>query len=416
MQTNELRKQQDGLLSFVGQFQSEFARKDQLEQCLNYLSGLLLDGERKSVEPMASRLSGVSRQSMHHFVCNSPWNGEELQNQLWRKMLNALRVQERPDSGSVLILDDTGFRKKGNNSVGVSHQYFGLQAQNANCQVMVSWHYSHAASDVHLPVRGELYLPTTWTDDRSRMKKAFVPPEKRDFRTKWQIALELLDQFRSEIPHEAIVFDAGYGCVKELLGELDLRNERFVAAIPSTISFWPGNVVTHASSHKKSWWSRPSLQVVTNKKTKPMQGWQWHVYAKNKNSKICHWRTFRLDDSKHTRVRATAMRVRERGHNWQVPEKERWLIIEETGMETRYYVSNFPADTPLEKLIRLAHSRWAIEQGYQQLKEELGLDHYEGRSWPGFHHHVSLCFMAYDYLLLLQYQDSQKKAHKRATA
>jgi SRSO17 transposase len=347
MDMDQLTEVKTKLMEFVEHFQLLLGRSERRHWCSMYLSGLLLDGERKSIEPMASRLPGGNEQAMQQFVNQSPWDPASVMNRLVEVMVGHLR----PSIG-VLVLDDTSLPKKGTHSVGVAQQYCGALGKVANCQSVVSWHF--AGEDLHFPLAGELYLPKVWTDDAARIIKAGVPPERTTFVEKWRLALSLLDRVKGKVPYEAITFDTGYGEIRDFLTALDERKELFVGQIPESHGFWPNDVET-------------------------------------------------ITASRSNRVRQANAKAYYR------PGPKRWLLIERIGQDSyKYYVSNFPEDAPISRLISLAHRRWTVEQGYQQLKEELGLDHFEGRSWPGLHHHIALCFMAFCFLVLLQ-GDHQKK-------
>jgi len=217
------------------------------------------------------------------------------------------------------------------------------------------------------------------------------------FREKWRIALELLDEMKSQLPaYQAIVFDAGYGGVLLLLAELEKRQEPYVAQVPGNIATWPAEATATMIRADRG---RPRQQaVVQNRAMKPLAMTAWHDQLLLEPQR---WTKIPLPRADGASVRAIAVRVQasQRGSRWRQPGVARWLMIEQLSDETfKYYLSNLPADTPLAELVRLAHQRWAIEQGYQQLKEALGLDHFEGRSWRGLHHHLTLCFLAFCFL------------------
>lgn len=405
MNLKELRTIQKELGVFVEHFRPELGRSERRYWCGMYLSGLLLDGERKSIEPMASRLDGGDTQAMSQFVNQSPWEFEPIQ----EKLRDFLVEKFKPTAeDSFLILDDTTFPKKGKHSVGVAHQYCGALGKQSNCQALVSWQF--ASPRVHFPLIAEAYLPESWTSDEKRMKKAGVPPRRFAFRQKWRVALEQLKQFREEIPHEGILCDAGYGQCKEFLHALDELGESFIAQIPSTMSFWADDVPVKKKARRSP--GRPKkFETVSDGRVKPKQAQKWRKALEADESA---WQIVVLPLQKKKKIEIAAIRVREVDNAyWKRPGEERWLLIERLnttdGIEHKYHLSNMPKDTAIRKLAVSAHVRWKIEQGYQQLKEELGLDHFEGRSWRGFHHHVTLCFMAYAFLQLLKRRLSKKK-------
>jgi len=268
---------------------------------------------------------------------------------------------------------------------------------------VVSWHF--AGEDVHFPLVAELYLPKEWTTDPSRMTKAGVPKRRTGFVTKWNLALSLLDRIKGKIPYEAILFDAGYGEVRQLLSALDKRKELFIGRIPESHSFWPDDIEMITTSRSNR--GRPRKHpVVADRRKKPLSAKRWmqKLLAEGRP-----FETVKLPLEYKPSAEVLAVRVREViSQAYYRPGPTRWLLIERLGEDSfKYYVSNFPENASVQKIMALAHRRWTIEQGYQQLKEELGLDHFEGRSWTGLHHHITLCFMAYCFLILEK--DHQKK-------
>jgi len=299
----------------------------------------------------------------------------------------------------VLVLDDTSLPKQGRHSVGVARQYCGALGKIANCQSIVTWHW--AAPGLHWPLAAQLYLPAVWTEDAVRMTKAGVPPATQHFREKWRIALDLLDEMKPQLPaYQAVVFDAGYGVVLPLLAELEKRGEPYVAQVPGNVAAWPADAV---ASVVRAAVGRPRQHAVVRDRAKhPLSMVEWRERLLQESSL---WANVQLPRADGASVRAVAVRVQasQRGSRWRQPGVTRWLLIEQLGDDTfKYYLSNLPASTLLAELVRLAHQRWAIEQGYQQLKEELGLDHFEGRSWRGLHHHLTLCFLAFCFLTRLR--------------
>jgi SRSO17 transposase len=379
------------LSKFVMLFHQDFERSDRLRHCHSYLSGLLLDGERKSIEPIAKRLSKCP-QALQQFVNQSPWDYISVQKRLANHLAQSLKV-----NGGVLILDDTSLPKKGKHSVGVSPQYCGALGKVANCQSIVSWHY---ASDKHFPINAELFLPKSWTKSKERMKRTFVPEERYEFVTKWQLSLKLLNQIDKAIfPYEAITFDAGYGEVREFLKELDMRNEIFIGQIPKGHSFWPLDTPLNYNTDPKSTRARKYPEIA-DKTSKPISASGWVKKIIKEGMK---WQEVKTNVKSKPFVKIMRVRVKEAiSKAYYRPGRERWLVIEELDKgRYKYWVSNAPEETTLEKLVYWTSQRWKIEQGYQQLKEELGLDHFEGRSWGGLHRHITLCFMAYGFLILL---------------
>lgn len=397
MKLQEIEKVKKELEEFVYSFRSIIGRSERMRWCKEYMCGLLMDGERKSIEPMARRIPGGNVQNMQQFVNQSPWDHEAVQNELLEKMKKFM-----VSGKGALILDDTSFPKKGSHSVGVARQYCGAVGKIANCQVMVSWQYWGDGG--HWPVNAELYLPQEWTGDRSRMKRAGVPERRFRHMKKWELALELLKKIRDKLPHRALIFDAGYGELRPFLRELDALDELFIGRIPETHAFWPIDVPLQKEGKNTG---RPRVYPsVADKTIRPLSARQWAERLADAKG----WETFRLPTKRNKKVKAIGIRVLEVNQQayWR-PGIERWLIIEKDEHEQRYYVSSFPKNTSLKEMVHCNHVRWSIDQGYQQLKEELGMDHFEGRSWKGFHHHVTLSYMAYDFLHYVRSKSGKKK-------
>jgi SRSO17 transposase len=392
VQVAELKKVEKELGAFVEDFAPEFGRSERRHWCKLYLMGLLLDGERKSIEPMAQRVPGGNEQALQQFVNQSPWAHEPVQEKLVRRL-----VRRSGQRKGVLVLDDTTLPKKGEASVGVARQYCGAQGKVANCQAIVTWHY--CGPRAHVPLLGEVYLPQSWITDSAKLDRAGVPEDKREFREKWKLALELLDRVRGELTYEAIVMDAGYGELRPLLHALDRREQCFIAQIPESHCFWPATIAFEECSKPGG---RPRcFPMIADPQAQPLSAKAWRMQAE---AGQLRWEraTLRLQQPKTVEV--ARVRVRETTTQaWRRPGPERWLLIERhRDGRYKYYLSNAPLRTSIRTLLNWAHQRWKIEQSYQQLKEELGLDHFEGRSWRGLHHHLTLCFLAYGFLQLLR--------------
>ena len=392
MKPSQFKSVERQLSNFVELFEKQLGRSERRYWCKMYLSGLLLDGERKSIEPLAARLPSGDKQSLQQFVNQSPWDHEALQEALLKLML-----KRRACPGAVLVLDDTSLPKKGVMSVGVSRQYCGALGKVANCQSIVTWHY--AGVRCHFPLLAELFLPENRIADSERLDRAGVPYEKRQFREKWKIALELLDRLRGEVSYEAVVVDAGYGEIRPFLKELGKRQQVFVAQIPEHHSYWPAEVAVKDVPNR---YGRPrKFPEVADPRAQPLSARRWREQIESSGRR---WQSVTLGLKRRKKVEVVALRVRETTTEaWRRPGPERWLLIERLSDGThKYYVSNAPEKTSIRRLVSWAHEPWKVEQGYQQLKEELGLDHFEGRSWRGLHHHVTLCFAAYCFLKLVR--------------
>ena len=364
-----------------------------------YGAGLLLPGERKSVEPMAARLApdNVRRmhQSLHHVVADAPWSDEAVLAQVQSYALTAMRQKGPVEAW---IVDDTGFPKKGRHSVGVARQYCGQVGKQENCRVAVS--LSVSTIQASLPIAWRLYLPHEWADDRARRKQAGVPEEVQ-FETKPAIALEQIRAAVDQgVPQAPVVADAGYGTdsqFREALRELELP---YVVAIMSSVSVWkPGQ----APLSKTKWKGigRPTKLLRRDRRHQPIA-----VKELVHSLPASAWKTvtWRQGTKQSLRSRFAAVRIRPAHRDYwrSQPHPEEWLLIEWPRGEaepTKYWLSTLPADTKLGALVRLAKQRWIIERDYQELKQELGLGHFEGRGWRGFHHHATLCIAAYGFLV-----------------
>jgi SRSO17 transposase len=363
-----------------------------------YLTGLLLPGERKSVEPMAARLDPrhVSRahQSMHHFVANAPWEAREV---LAVARDYALAQLERHAPVGAWVVDDTGIPKKGRHSVGVAWQYCGVLGKQANCQVAVT--VSLANKTMSVPAAWRLYLPEKWAQDAKRRSEAGVPREV-EFVKKWQIALEEIDLLLAEdLPVAPVVADAGYGDTTEFRDGLTERGFSYALGIKGDTSVWPPG----ASPLPPKRWNRrgrPPTRVRRDAQHQPCSARQVAAALPHKQWKTVRWREG-TRGTMSSRFAAVRIRPAHRDALRSEPRPMEWLLIEWPPAEeqpTNYWLSTVPEDVDLAELIALAKLRWRIERDYQELKDELGLDHYEGRSWRGFHHHGVLCIAAYCFL------------------
>ena len=363
-----------------------------------YLTGLLLPGERKSVEPMAAKLDPrhVSRahQSLHHFVANAPWEAREL---LAVARDYALAQLERHAPVGAWVVDDTGIPKKGKHSVGVTWQYCGVLGKQANCQVAVT--VSLANKTMSVPAAWRLYLPEKWAQDPKRRRAAGVPRE-IEFLKKWQIALEEIDLLVAEdLPIAPVVADAGYGDTTEFRDGLTERGFSYALGIKGDTSVWPPG----ASPLPPKRWNRrgrPPTRVRRDAQHQPCSARQVAVALSQKQWKTVRWREG-TRGTMSSRFAAVRIRPAHRDGLRSEPRPVEWLLIEwpvAHDEPTNYWLSTVPEDVDLAELIALAKLRWRIERDYQELKDELGLDHYEGRSWNGFHHHGVLCMAAYCFL------------------
>ena len=375
----------EGLASVLG-------HADRTGPLRDYCTGLMLPGERKSVEPMAAKTApartAAQHQSLLHFVNVAPWSDEKVLAKVRELVLPAI---EKYGPIEAWIIDDTAFPKQGRHSVGVHHQYCGQLGKQANCQVAVSLSLAnHAAS---LPVVYRLYLPRDWAEDGARRDKAGVPVEIA-FKTKPEIALEQIRwACETGLPRGVVLMDVAYGNDSRLRAGMTALGLSYVAGIqPNTLMWRSGVGPRRRGKPLNNTGRRDEPGLISAKEVMqvlPKRAWR-----------TIRWREGSADwlSSRFARVRVAV------GHNRLIPEtlSQEWLLIEWPEGEaepTKYWLSTLSANINFRKLVDLAKLRWRIERDYQELKQEVGLGHYEGRGWRGFHHHATLCIAAYGFLI-----------------
>ena len=392
------------LVAYLAPFASLFRRSTSRESVERYLTGLLTDLERKNCDTIAAAVVGTSTERLQHLLTDATWDPQALDQQRVRAL-----VAQSPPQG-LLVLDDTGLPKQGRASVGVARQYSGTLGKIANCQVVVSAHYvadePTSSAPVHWPLTAQLYLPEAWATDSTRRTKVRVPAEVT-FHTKPELALALVDQARAwGVPFATVLTDAGYGDNPTFLHGLDGRQLRYVVGVSSTFGVrLPAEVraamrVTPPRPRGRGKPHKPRPAPLDEAKAVldalPAERWQpitWRAAAdtvlrKQFAAVRVHWATggAQLSTSHH--------RVTTGPEGWLLGERP---LPGERG-EVKWYYSNLPADTPLQRLVEVAHSRWPIEQFYEDAKGECGLDHYQGRRWDGLHRHLALVMLAYSFL------------------
>jgi SRSO17 transposase len=398
-QARRLRSGEARLASYLDEIAAMLGHVGRAASARAYCTGLLLPGERKSIEPMAARIAPdrvqAKHQSMHHVVAKAEWDDAAVLAAVRRRVIPAI---ERHGPIAYWIVDDTSFPKQGQHSVGVARQYCGQLGKQENCQVAVS--LSVANDRASLPAAYRLYLPEGWAADPQRRAKAGVP-EEIGFETKTAIALGQLRQAREAgIPAGIVLGDAAYGDESDFrvgVAELDLH---YVLGIRPGTSVWPPG---RAPLPPAPWSGRgrPPTRLRRNPEHQP-------VSVKNLALSLPRraWRTVTWREGSRTaltsRFAARRLRPAHRDTLRTEPWPEEWLLIEwPKGAEepSKYWLSNLPPTTALKTLVHTAKARWVIERDYQELKQEIGLGHYEGRGWRGFHHHASLCIAAYGFLV-----------------
>ena len=363
-----------------------------------YCTGLMLPLSRKSVEPMAARVdplhASAKHQALHHFVAKAQWSDEALLRLVAQWVVPHMDMSE----GGYWIVDDTGFPKKGTHSVGVTRQYCGVLGKQDNCQVAVS--VSLACEQGSLPVAWQLYLPRTWAEDAKRRLKAGIPQD-TEFATKPQIALQQLRQLLSEgAPRHCVLADAGFGidyAFRQALSDLGLP---YVVGVTSAVVVWPPGIEP-LPPKPYSGMGRPPVMPRRTAKTQPVSV---KTLAQSLPGSAWQGISWREGTNERLSSRFVALRVRCAGGNVGKARllPQQWLLIEwpaEQAEPQKYYLSTLPESTALNDLVRAAHMRWRIERDYQDLKQDLGLGHYEGRGWRGFHHHATLAIAAYGFLM-----------------
>jgi len=385
--------------AYVEKLTEVIGHADRAGPLRDYCTGLLMPAERKSVEPMAAVTAparvAAQHQSLLHFVANAPWSDEAM---LAKVREIVLPEMTRTEPVAAWIIDDTGFPKKGRHSVGVGRQYCGQLGKQDNCQVAVSLSLAnHAAS---LPVSYRLYLPRDWAEDPARRAKAGVP-EEIAFRTKPEIALDLLRAAAAAgLPPAPVVTDAGYGKDTGFRTGVSALGLSYVAAVLSSTTVWPPGT---GPLPPKPWSGRGRRATRLRRDAQhqpvpvkavalalPETAWTEIAWREGTNGELA-------SRFARTRVRAAHADTR-----LSAPRDEEWLLIEWPEGEpepTQYWLSTLPEEIGFEQMVDLAQLRWRIERDYQDLKQEVGLGHYEGRGWRGFHHHATLCIAAYGFLI-----------------
>jgi SRSO17 transposase len=386
-------------------FLGRLRRKEQRRWAPFYLEGLIMPGERKSVEPMAARVAPGDLQQLHHFVSTSPWATAPLEDELVRA---ADRLVGGPDA--VLVVDDTALVKQGRHSVGVKRQYCGQLGKRANCQPLVSPTLARAEVPVGVALR--LFLPEDCCGDAARRAAAGVP-ETVAYRPKWRIALDEIDRvLASGARFGAVLADAEYGKAAEFRHGLAERRLAYAVGILPAQKVYPVDVTLAFPARKPA--GRPRKHPVPSAAS---AGAAELLEARPAAFRAVSWRT---GTKGPLRAEFAASRVRvadgpAAAQGQHLPGEEAWLVGEHRASgERKYYLSNLPPDATLETLAALIKGRWVCEQMHQQLKDELGLDHFEGRSWRGLHHHALLCQLAFAFLQHLRLGGKKRRHPARA--
>lgn len=391
-------------------FLSGLGNKTRRRMCPAYIRGLIGPGDRKSIQPMAARADEVSYDRLHHFIGAGVWDSAPLEATLWQQADDLVGGQK-----AWLIIDDTALPKKGNASVGVAPQYASALGKNANCQTLVS--VTLASGEVPLMLSLRLFLPESWTSDEARMIKAGVPEQYRRPRTKPELAIEEIDRVvAAGVRFGCVLADAGYGLSAPFRQALSTRGLCWAVGIPKHQKVYPADVQLVFPVAARG---RPRLHHVPDRKSiaahAMLEGAKWRQVSWRRGTKgrlVARFAAMRvrIADGAPQRIGSSGAQ--------HMPGEEVWLVGEHrSNGERKYYLSNLPADTPIKELAGAIKARWICEQAHQQLKEELGLDHFEGRSWTGLHRHVLMTMMAYAFLQSRRLaQAGREKKSRRSTA
>lgn len=392
------------LATYLAPFAPLFRRSTSRESVERYLTGLLTDLPHKNCDTIAAAVAGTSTERLQHLLTDATWEPQALDQQRVRTLV----AQSLPQG--ILVLDDTGLPKQGRSSVGVARQYSGTLGKVANCQVVVSAPYvadePTNSAPVHWPLSAQLYLPEAWATDPARRAKGHVPTEV-SFQTKPELALALIDQAQAwGVPFAWVVTDAGYGDNPAFLQGLEARQIAYVVGVSSTFGVrLPAEVRAAALVP-------PPRPQGRGQPQKPRPAPLYEAKAVLEDLPAARWQPITWREHADVVLRKQFMAVRAHwatggaqfstSHHRVSTGPEGWLLGErpvpgERG-DLKWYFSNLPADTPLRRLVELAHSRWPIEQFYEDAKGECGLDHYQGRRWEGLHRHLALVMLAYSFL------------------
>ena len=394
----KLQRVRGRLVEFAEEMFEPMARKDQRRWGEVYLRGLMLDGKRKSIEPMAARLEDGDEQCLQQFVNQSPWD--------WQPVRRALAERISAELGpEAWIIDDSGFPKFGKMSVGVARQYCGALGKVGNCQIGVS--INAASEAASCPLDWRLFLPKEWDSEgesnQDRREKAKLPPDIHHVE-KWRLALQMIDELRSwGLDPPVILGDGAYGDTTELRSGLEERELSYVLDVKGTTSAYREEVVPCQPPKPEGRGRPPGARY----REDPSSFKELALAAGKHAALSVTWRegTRGKMTSRFLvlRVRPANIGLRHKAHRAGEELALRWLICEWPSKEsepTKYWLSNLAADTPLKELVRLAKLRWRIEQDYRELKDALGLDHFEGRTYRGWNHHVTLVSIAHAFLTL----------------
>lgn len=389
-------------------FVAALRHKTRARMCPAYIAGLIGPGDRKSIQPMAARAGEVGYDQLHHFVAAGVWDSAPLEAALLKEADGLVG-----DEAGFLVIDDTALPKKGRHSVGVAPQYASSLGKTSNCQSLVS--VTLASREVPVMVGLRLFLPESWTNDPERMVRAQVPKDRQVALTKPEIAIEEIDRvIASGVRFGCVLADAGYGSSSSFRQALSERSLLWAVGLSRRQNVYPADVdliFPLATTGRRRQYHIPDQPPVSAEAMLSGEKWQKISWRRGTKGRLtCHFaaRRVRVADGHKHRMLDNRMQC--------MPGDEVWLVGERrsTG-EQKYYVSNLPVDTSLKMLAATIKARWVCEQAHQQLKEELGLDHFEGRSWTGLHRHALMTMIAYAFLQSRRLKAVGRKKKSRGT-
>jgi len=395
MDSRTLAAAESRLQAFLADKVALLGRAERRQWAEVYVRGLLMEGQRKSIEPIACRVGEPDAQGLQQFVNQSPWAWEPLQEAL------ALQLVDRLLPEAVLIIDETSFPKQGTHSVGVARQYCGALGKTANCQVAVSVHLGTDSGCV--PLSWELYLPSEWTDDRERRKEVGIPDE-IPYRSKNELALRAVDRILGwGVGRRVVLADSGYGNSFEFREALRERQLPYCVQVEPTTKAWTHSPDPGLPAQPRGP-GRPRRRAPTEELAVPLELLEVARCLPAESWKTVRWRV----GSRGALVSRFARCPVWLAHRWRtdrsLPDHAVELLVEwpaGAAAPTKYWLAELPGERlGMRRLVRLAKGRWRIEMDYRELKDEVGLDHFEGRSWRGWHHHVTLVSLAYAFLAL----------------
>lgn len=399
----------EDLETWLAPFLAELTHPAQRRMCPTYVAGLIGPGDRKSVQPLAARTDDAGYDQLHHFIAAGTWDTAPFENRL---LAEANRLVG--DAQGFLVIDDTALPKKGRHSVGVAPQYASSQGKTANCQSLVS--VTLASREVPVMVGLRLFLPESWTDDPARMKRARVPAERQVAMSKPDIAIAEIDRVTAAgVRFGCVLADAGYGSGAAFRQALSERGLSWAVGLSSRQTVYAAEVGLNfpvARGGRPRKYHVPDQPPISVAEMLASETWRkvaWRRGTKGRLACLFAARRVRLAEGHRHRMADNRVQA--------MPGEEIWLVGERRSSgEYKYYVSNLPPDTPLRQLAATIKARWVCEQAHQQLKEELGLDHFEGRSWPGLHRHALMTMLAYAFLQSRRLKVAGREKKSRGSA